>query len=122
MARYKHILVKLSGGAVSGIAEFGIEKSAVDVLADELFRWEVLMSAACRQACHPVLRAERSLRGPPLGPSRQWPPAGGVGVAVARAEQPRPGLRISACPRQKVLAVARVLKRRIGRARPFQCW
>ena len=36
MARYTRVLVKLSGGALSGSAEFGFDKSAVDFLADEL--------------------------------------------------------------------------------------
>src|SRR5258708_18646249 len=36
MARYARVLVKLSGGALSGSGEFGFDKSAVDLLADEL--------------------------------------------------------------------------------------
>jgi uridylate kinase len=36
MARYRRVLVKLSGGAFSGPAEFGFDKVAVDLLADEL--------------------------------------------------------------------------------------
>jgi uridylate kinase len=34
--RYGRVLVKLSGGALSGQAEFGFERAAVDLLADEL--------------------------------------------------------------------------------------
>jgi uridylate kinase len=34
--RYKRVLVKLSGGAFSGQAEFGFDRAAVDLLADEL--------------------------------------------------------------------------------------
>jgi uridylate kinase len=34
--RYKRVLVKLSGGAFSGPAEFGFDRAAVDLLADEL--------------------------------------------------------------------------------------
>jgi uridylate kinase len=34
--RYGRVLVKLSGGAFSGQAEFGFERAAVDLLADEL--------------------------------------------------------------------------------------
>jgi uridylate kinase len=36
VARYARILVKLSGGTLSGSGEFGFDKSAVDLLADEL--------------------------------------------------------------------------------------
>ena len=36
MARYRRVLVKLSGGAFSGAAEFGFDKAAVDLLAGEL--------------------------------------------------------------------------------------
>src|SRR5258708_25755279 len=34
--RYRRVLVKLSGGAFSGSAEFGFDRGAVDLLADEL--------------------------------------------------------------------------------------
>ena len=34
--RYRRVLVKLSGGAFAGADDFGIEKAAVEVLADEL--------------------------------------------------------------------------------------
>ena len=36
MARYRRVLVKLSGGAFSGPADFGFDKDAVDLLADEI--------------------------------------------------------------------------------------
>jgi uridylate kinase len=36
VARYKRVLVKLSGGAFSGPAEFGFDKDALDLLADEI--------------------------------------------------------------------------------------
>ncbi|HEX5415778.1 MAG TPA: UMP kinase [Chloroflexota bacterium] len=34
--RYRRILVKLSGGALAGAADFGFDKTAVDVLADDV--------------------------------------------------------------------------------------
>src|SRR5258708_15985983 len=40
--RYRRVLVKLSGGAFSGRAEFGFEKAAVDLLADELISLTVM--------------------------------------------------------------------------------
>jgi uridylate kinase len=36
VARYRRILVKLSGGAFSGPADFGFDQGAVDLLADEI--------------------------------------------------------------------------------------
>ena len=36
VARFKRVLVKLSGGAFSGPAEFGFDKDALDLLADEI--------------------------------------------------------------------------------------
>jgi hypothetical protein len=36
MSRFRRVLVKLSGGAFSGPAEFGFDKTAVDLLASEL--------------------------------------------------------------------------------------
>src|ERR671936_308980 len=36
MVRYGRVLVKLSGGAFSGAEDFGFDKTAVDLLADEI--------------------------------------------------------------------------------------
>ena len=46
-------------------------------------------------------------------------PRRGAAPAASRVK-PRPRFRIKACPRQKVFAVAALLKRRIGRTRPLR--
>ena len=34
--KYRRVLIKLSGGALSGVSEWGFEREAVDQLADEV--------------------------------------------------------------------------------------